>query len=258
MFELVIILSIGALFLLGKLLLRNRRHARLLQEMANQKGWAFETDLGRALPEIIAKETIMGFGDPENENRFNIYRKITGVHRNRNFLLISRKIRRRRSGKGYDHDDSTFLLTRLAGSHIYPIMAIRPASKILDAWGAADNALAKANGVEPPTNYSLSPEFNQKHVAYGFDGVEKFMTLEKQNALLANPDIFHREDELWYQRFYVLPGLSEEFAWIKLSSVDPHTIMNRLDALMDWAMIAERATEEVTSESSHEQARGEE
>lgn len=234
------VIGIAAVYGLVKLLLRNRRHAKLLTDLASQKGWTVEADFGRSLPDAILGQTVLGLGDPANDFTFDLYRKITGKHRGREFILISR---RQKPFKRTELSDETYILTPLDSDATHPVPAIRPASKVLDAWGAVDGAVAKANDVTTPARYPLSPEFDMKHAAFGFDGVADFMTRDRQDALLANPGIIRREDELWYQRFFVLPVLSEKFAWISFSSVDPHTILNRLDSLMDWAEIAGNTSE---------------
>lgn len=237
------VVGIAAVYGLVKLLLRNRRHAKLMADLASQKGWTVESDYGRSLPEAILGQTVLGLGDPADDFAFDIYRKIKGKHRDREFILISR---RQKHIKRTELSDTTYIFTRLNSDVSRPVLAIRPASKVLDAWRAVDGAVAKSNDVTTPARFSLSPEFDLKHAAFGFGGVADFLTKDRQDALLANPGIFQRKDELWYQRFFVLPGLSEQFAWISFSSVDPHTILNRLDSLMDWAEIAGNTSESRT------------
>ena len=47
------VIGIAAVYGLVKLLLRNRRHAKLMADLASQYGWTVESDFGRSLPEAI-------------------------------------------------------------------------------------------------------------------------------------------------------------------------------------------------------------
>jgi len=225
-------LGLGTLFLLVRLVLRQRHNAKLLHTMIKGKGWRFEANLRRVLPEALVDQTLPGLGDPANDHTFNIYRAIWGEHRGRNFLLVSCK---QKPIKRTELKDETWVFTALGNSVPYPRFSIRPASKLLDTIETAERAIAASNGVELPARVPLSSEFNEKHVVIGTDGTAELMTDTRQKAFLAAPDIVRREDETWHQRFHVIPGTTENFAWINFSYLDPHTIFNRLDALMDWA-----------------------
>ncbi|MGR3512227.1 MAG: hypothetical protein ACU0GG_05640 [Paracoccaceae bacterium] len=229
-------LGLGFAYLLVKLVIRQSRHKKLLAELITRKGWMSEPGMGRALPEMLLDQTFPSLGDPVNDHTFDIYRKITGQHRGRDFLLLSR---RQKPIKRTEVSDLTYVFTRLNGRETYPLFGIRPTSKLLDAIEIAERGIAEINGVEMPRQIPLSSNFNAKHTVLGTEGTREILSPSVQEALLANPDIFQREDEKWYQRFNVIPGTTENFAWINFSSVDPHTIENRLDALMDFAEIIE-------------------
>lgn len=93
MFEMALwtALGIGTLYLLVRLVLRQRHHDKLLQNLIEEKGWRLGANLGRALPEALADQTLSGLGDPVNDHTFNIYRAIWGQHRELDFILVSCK-----------------------------------------------------------------------------------------------------------------------------------------------------------------------
>lgn len=227
-------LGLGTLYLLVRLALVQRRDAKLLQALIEEKGWRFEANLMRVLPEALVDQTLPGIGDPANDHTFNIYRAIWGEHRGRSFLLVSCK---QKPIKRTEINDETWVFTALGNATPYPLFSIRPASKLLDTIETAERAIAASNDVVLPERVPLSSEFNEKHVILGTEGTAALMTNQRQAAFLAKPDIVRREDETWYQRRFVVPGTTENYAWINFSSVDPQTLMNRLDALMDWVEI---------------------
>lgn len=236
MFEMALwtALGIGTLYLLVRLVLRQRHHEKLLQNLIEEKGWRLGANLGRALPEALADQTLSGLGDPVNDHTFNIYRAIWGQHRGRDFVLVSCK---QKPIKRTEIKDETWVFTALGNTAPYPLLSIRPASKLLDTIETAERSIAASNSVALPARLQLSTKFNEKHVILGTEGTAALMTNQRQAAFLAKPDIVRREDETWYQRRFVVPGTTENYAWINFSSVDPHTLMNRLDALMDWVEI---------------------
>ena len=184
MFEMAfwIALGLGALYLLFRLILRQRRNATALDTLIREKGWHLETGRGRALPEALVGETLPGLGDPVNDFTFNIYRKISGEHRGRKFLLVNCK---QKPIKRTEIKDETWVFTPLGNASPYPLFSIRPASKLLDAIESADRAVAELNGVELPSRVPFSATFDEKHVVIGTSGTADLMTPARQDALLA-------------------------------------------------------------------------
>ncbi|MEL7390496.1 MAG: hypothetical protein AAFN76_12020, partial [Pseudomonadota bacterium] len=119
-------LGLGAVCLLVKLAIRQSRHKKLLTELVAQKGWTMVVGLGRAMPEALLDQNLLGLGDPVSDFTFDIYRKISGQHRGRDFLLISR---RQKPIRRTELSDETYVFARINGRTSYPLLSIRPTSK---------------------------------------------------------------------------------------------------------------------------------
>lgn len=240
----MIVIAIAALGVL-LLITRTIRHKASIQKISKQNGWTVEKGLGRSIPQEIYGETLNAFGDPENDYSFKCYQVIRGLHRERSFLIVSKK---NRSSRQMSWEDKSHVFTRLSDEPLYPPLMILPASGVLKVFHGIDEGLSELNKATVFEKLALPPEFEQLYFVRGLAGAEEFMTTVLQQKILTKPDMFRRDSEPWYARFTISLNLSERFAHIEVSNLDPNTLMNRLDMLMDWAEIAQSNIESQSNE----------
>ncbi len=219
----------------GWLLWRNWKKRGLLDRMARDRGWHVDRKKVRRLPARLESETLPSL-HTSDDYRLSVYLQLEGTHRGRSFYLLSRQQRRRRRGIV---GDGSFLFTKLGETREYPPLMVLPASSAMEALHRVDEWLAASNNELALPQVPISALFDASYLVRGLSGSQEFLTPERQRAILENPEMFQRSDETWHTRHVVIPCLSETYAYLEFPTVDPDTILNRLEMLMDWADIIE-------------------
>ncbi len=228
---LVVLAALG----LGWVLWRNWQKRGEIDRMARDRGWRVDRAKVSRLPARLEGETLVSLG-ADDAYFFSIYLQIEGHHRGRPFYLLTRQ---QKPSRRSEPDDRSFLFTRLSETKDFPPLAILPASTILKGLHSIDETLAATNDAIVLRQIPISERFDANYFVRGLPGTQDLLTPERQEAILAKPELFRRDDEKWHARFTVVPSLSERHAYLEFPSVDPNTIMNRLDMLMDWVEIVE-------------------
>lgn len=231
---------LSAIYWVPKLFLNYFRRKKLLSRLVSENGWTLIQTSTPNRPAELADETFSNIAaDDDDYYNVNVVLRISGKHRGRDFFLMtfSQRIRKRRRSES---SGGTYIFTRLQDEPVFPPMFMHINSKILDGVMAVDSAAKVYSGkLRTFPVVSMQSPFADKYSVRGLESTRKFLTQEIQAAILEKPHLFLRSEEKWYRRTGVMPGLTERYAYVNIQDLDPHTLINRLDSLVDWADIVD-------------------
>ena len=225
---------------LPKLLLRKRRHARLITKIVKENGWEIDRDKRNTFPPEVSDETLHNFGNPSDYASFTVWLTIKGEHRGRDFLLVAhgkKQAKTRDPGSGSVH-----IFTKLSETPVFPPLFVHLKSDVLDGILAVDAfALAADKRAKAPhfPKVGMPKPFSDNYSVRGFPGAQDAISPLVQSSLLKRPDLFYRKNEQWHMRTGTMLGLTERFAFVDIQDLNPHTLENRLNVLIDWVDIVE-------------------
>ena len=229
----VFILSL--IYFVPKLLLSERRRRKGIDRIAEENGWSIDRSRRDRLPDELVGETIFNMGDPETYASFRVSLTLSGTHRDRDFLLISRGATRYRRQEGHA---TTYIFTKLSDTPAFTPLFIHPKSGVMDSMLQMDAGVKKLDKSVKSVFFSkisTPAPFSDHYTLRGQRGARDHITEDVQAALLARPEMMRNPAEKWYRRFSTYPGASERYAWVDVQAAIPETLNSRLDALMDWA-----------------------
>lgn len=234
-----VIAFILALYWVPKLIINSFKRSRHLKRLVKANGWLLEQTSSPKRPPELVGETLSNIAADDDEYyNVNVVVRIDGVHRGRSFTLLT-FIQDRTKKRRAHSTDSTYIFTPLPDTSNAPPMFMYFNSAVLDGVQAIDSAAkASAGKLRAFPKVAMPSPFCDSYTVRGLEGTRDFLTQEVQNAILEKPHLFRRQEEKWHKRFGTLPGLTEHYAYLNIQALDPHTLENRLDSLMDWAEIA--------------------
>ncbi|MEL6659722.1 MAG: hypothetical protein AAFR36_24890 [Bacteroidota bacterium] len=231
---------LSALYWVPKLFLNYFHRKKLLSRLVSENDWTLNQTSTPNRPTELVDETFSNIAaDDDDYYKVDVALRINGKHRGRDFFLMtySQRMRKRRNSEA---SGSTYIFTRIQDESAFPPMFMHINSKIFEGFMAVDSAAKASSGkLRAFPVVSMPSPFTHKYSVRGLKGTRDFLTQEIQEKILKKPHLFLLSKEKWYRRFGVIPGLTERYAYVDIQDLNPITLVNRMDSLMDWADIVD-------------------